>query len=154
MLLAAGFNLIPNVLVLPVEFSNDDMFIFTAVLGAGLALLLLRLGLLLGARREFFPRRGRVRLPAQMLTGGEHFRIGGRYCDRGWYWAAARELERAVADEPHKLKYRRLLAEAYSKIGDLVRARDELRLSVNLNPDTSPTARAGALAKEAQRERQ
>lgn len=153
-LLVAGLNLVPNVLVLPVVFSASDVFIFSAVLGAGLALLALRLGLLLGARREFFPRRGRVRLPAHMLTGGEHFRIGGRYCERGWYWAAARELERAVADEPHKLKYRRLLAEAYGKIGDLVRARDELRASVNLNPDTSPTARAGALAKEAQRERQ
>lgn len=153
-LLAAGLNLIPSVLVLPVVFSASDMFYFSTVLGAGLALLVLRLVLLLGARREFFPRRGRVRLPAHKLTGSEHFRIGGRYCDRGWYWAAARELERAVADEPHKLKYRRLLAEAYGKIGDLVRARDELRASVNLNPDTSPTARAGALAKEAQRERQ
>lgn len=151
-LLVAGLNLFPNVLALPVVLGVGDMF--TAVLGAALAFVVLRLGLLLGARREFFPRRGRVRLPTQVLAGSEHFRIGGRYGERGWYWAAARELERAVADEPHKLKYRRLLAEAYGKIGDQVRARDELRASVNLNPDTSPTSRAGALAKEAQRERQ
>lgn len=153
-LFVAGLNLFPTVLALPVVLGVGDMFMLTAVIGAGLVLVMLRAGLLAGARREFFPRRGRVRLPAHDLTGSELFRIGARYCDRGWYWAAARELERAVADEPHKLKYRRLLAEAYGKIGDLARARDELRASLNLNPDTSPIARAGALAKEVDRERQ
>jgi hypothetical protein len=153
-LLAAGLNLFPNVLALPVVLGVGDMFRFTALIVAVLLLMALRLGLLVGARREFYPRRGRVRLSVQTLTGGEHFRLGGRYRDRGWYWAAARELERAVAEEPHKLKYRRLLAEAYAKIGDQARARDELRASVNLDPDTSPLARAGALAKDVQRERQ
>jgi tetratricopeptide (TPR) repeat protein len=153
-LLLAGLNFFPSVLVLPVLLSTRDMLIFTALIGAGLMLMVLRLGLLAGARREFFPRRGRVRLSMQTLTAPEHFRLGGRYRDRGWYWAAARELELAVAEEPHKLKYRRLLAEAYGKLGDQARARDELRASVNLDPDTSPKARAGGLAKEVHRERQ
>ncbi len=153
-LIVAGLNLFPGVLALPVLLSIRDMFVFTGVMVGALVLMLLRLGLLLGARREFFPRRGRVWLPMQTLSGAEHARLGVRYRDRGWYWAAARELERAAAEEPGKLKYRRLLADAYAKLGDQARARDELRASVNLDPDTSPLARAGGLAKDAQRERQ
>jgi hypothetical protein len=47
-----------------------------------------------------------------------------------------------------------LLADAYTSLGDQARARDELRASVNLDPDTSPLARSGGLAKDVQRERQ
>jgi tetratricopeptide (TPR) repeat protein len=153
-LIIAGLNLIPGVLALPVLLSLDEMFVFTGVMAGALVLILFRLGLLLGARREFFPRRGRVWLPMQTLSGAEHARLGMRYRDRGWYWAAARELERAAAEEPGKLKYRRLLADAYAQLGDQARARDELRASVNLDPDTSPLARSGGLAKDVQRERQ
>ena len=123
------------------------------VVGGLLGLALLQLVLTLASRREFFPRHVRAWLPMQSLSGAEHFRVGTRYRERGWRWAAARELERAVDQDPQALKYRRALADVYASMGD-VRARDQLRASLNLHPDTSPTARAGSIAEELERERQ
>ncbi len=121
--------------------------------GSAVLFALLVLLLALWSRHEFYPRRMRVRLPIQPRSGADHFRLGMRYRDRGWRWAAAQEIERAVEQEPGTLKYRKVLAEVYSNMGNHARARDELRASLNLHPDTSPTARAGSLLKESRRGR-
>lgn len=114
---------------------------------------LLILLLAVWSRHEFFPRRGRTYLEQQPASGAEHFRLGTRYRERGWRWAAAQELERAVEQEPNVLKYRKILAEVYSSMGNHARARDELRASLNLDPDTSPAARAGMLLEDTKRGR-
>jgi hypothetical protein len=126
----------------------------TAIVAGAVLLPLLQLWLTYASRREFYPLRARVQLPAQTLAGAEHFRRGTRFRDRGWRWAAARELELAVEREPQALKYRRALADVYASMGNHVRARDELRASLNLQPDTGPAGRARVLAEDAQRGRE
>ncbi len=153
---AAAIGLL--VWVVPMSSSANPIASYAASIGSTVGGGLLAFGLvqlLLGyaSRREFFPRRTRLRLPDQMLAGSEHFRLGTRYLDRGWRWAAAREFERAAAAEPQTLKYRRALADVYASMGDHLRARDELRASLNFAPDTSRRGRAGALAEDGQRER-
>ena len=147
-LLLVDLRVLPG--LLPLQLRLVDM-IATIIL---VACMLITLVVLIGAWREFFPRWVRVRLIQREGSGAEHFRTGNRYRDRGWNWAAAQEFERAAAAEPDKLKYRRSLADMYSKLGNQARARHELRASVNLHPDTSPVGRAGRLVEEAQRERQ
>jgi hypothetical protein len=155
-LTAAAIGLL--VWVVPMASSANPIASYAGSIGSTVGGGLLAFGLvqlLLGyaSRREFFPRRTRLRLPDQMLAGSEHFRLGTRYLDRGWRWAAAREFERAAAAEPQTLKYRRALADVYASMGDHLRARDELRASLNFAPDTSRRGRAGALAEDVQRER-
>ncbi len=132
------------------QLGPDVATVGLAIVVACIVVAGVELVLTLASRREFFPRRVRARIPVQSLSGAEHFRLGTRYRDRGWRWAAARELERAADQEPQVLKYRRALAEVYASMGDHLRARDELRASLNLQPDLSPAARAGALAEEVQ----
>jgi hypothetical protein len=146
--LLAGYGLlagVPASLLMPIGLQ--------ASAGALLGWSLLCLVLALLSWREFFPRRGRARIPVQLLTGSEHFRLGLHYRDHGWRWAAVRELEWAVEQDPNTLGYRRVLSELYASMGDHARARDELRASLNLNPSTSPAARAGALIGVRERER-
>ncbi len=126
----------------------------TAVVVGAVLLPLLQLWLTYASRREFYPLRARVQLPAQTLGGAEHFRRGTRFRDRGWRWAAARELELAVEREPQALKYRRALADVYASMGNHARARDELRASLNLQPDTGPGGRARVVAEDVQRGRE
>lgn len=152
--LAAAVGLV--VFALPVldELFRQDPTSATALVAGVLGLPLVQLLLALMARRDFFPRRERVRLPAVARTPEEHWKLGSSYQQRGWRWAAAGEFERAAELEPHTLRYRRALADIYTSMGDHGRAREELRASLNLQPHTSPASRAGSVAEEVQRERQ
>jgi tetratricopeptide (TPR) repeat protein len=125
-----------------------------AIIVGALVLTIFQLLLTFASRREFFPRHERARLPRRSRSAKQHFRLGTHYRDQGWRWAAARELEQAVEQEPEKLKYRRALADVYASMGDHFRARDELRASLNLQAGTSSVGRAGMLFEEVQRGRQ
>jgi tetratricopeptide (TPR) repeat protein len=136
------------------ELFRQDPTSATAVVAGLIGLPLVQLLLALMARRDFFPRRERVRLAAVARTPEEHWKLGSSYQQRGWRWAAAGEYERAAELEPQSLRYRRALADIYTSMGDHARAREELRASLNLQPHTSPASRAGPIAEEVQRERQ
>ena len=149
-LLVISLPILGSTIRLDMGAGNEDLAIIAGVL----VLTIVQLLLTFAGRREFFPRRVRARLPQRSLSGKAHFRLGTHYRDQGWRWAAARELEQAVAQEPGKVKYRRALADVYASMGDHFRARDELRASLNLQTDTSPAGRAGMLFEDAQRGRQ
>ena len=152
--LAAALALIFFTLPALSDLARLDMATAAALVGGVLGLPLVQTILALIARRDFFPRSERVRLPLETRSGEEHFRLGSRYQQRGWRWAAARELEQAAEQEPQVLKYRRALADVYASMGNHTRAREELRVSLNLQPDTSPSSRAGASAEDVQRGRE
>jgi tetratricopeptide (TPR) repeat protein len=96
---------------------NADVLVMWA-LGPTLIGLIVLLLLTLASRREFFPRRVRVRLPDEQVSAREHFRRGRHYQGNGWLWAAAREYERAVEQNPGNKRYNRALANIYAIMGD------------------------------------
>jgi hypothetical protein len=149
-LLVISLPILGSTIRLDMGAGNENLAIIAGVL----VLTIVQLLLTFAGRREFFPRRVRARLPQRSLSGKAHFRLGTHYRDQGWRWAAARELEQAVAQEPGKVRYRRALADVYASMGDHFRARDERRASLNLQAGTSPAGRAGMLFEDAQRGRQ
>jgi hypothetical protein len=96
---------------------NADVLV-AWVLGPALVAFVVLLLLTLATRREFFPRRIRVRIPDEPLSARMHFRRGKHYEGHGWLWASAREYERAVEQKPQDQRYQRAVAHVYTLMGD------------------------------------
>lgn len=109
--------------------------VLTALLGALLALLLLAAALAGMAYRDFFGPLVRFAAAVEPASATGHYNSGVAYKNRGMWYMAMREWERAVAGAPRDINYLRALGLAYAQLGRYGPARATIGRALALAPE-------------------
>jgi tetratricopeptide (TPR) repeat protein len=100
------------------------------------------------AYRDFFGPVERLKPVLEPADPTTHYNNGVGYKNRGMWYAATREWERAVAGAPRDINYLRALGLAYAQLGQVEPAREMLGRALGLAPGHTQLAEDLAVVEE------